>query len=388
MKKIYSLFILLSILSCGQNNNKSVEEIISTKDLKDITKKKAELVSEQHKIIEQLKLLDAAIDEFSTSKKIPLISTFKVEESIFNHYLEIQGSVNTKDLLVLYPQYAGILTHVYVKEGQQVKKNQLLAKIDDGGLSQQLSQLQIQSDLAKTTFERQKRLWDQKIGSELQYLQAKSTYEAQSKAVNQFQQQIEKTLVKAPFSGTIDEIITDQGSVVSPGQTQLLRIINLSNMYIETDVPEKYITNIVKDKSVEIEFPVLNKTISAKIRQVGHYINPSNRTFRVEIAIPNKDKSIKPNLTAKLKINDYSNDKALLIPQSIISENASGQQYIYIIKGKNKNNEGTVEKTIIETGRTKDEVVEVLSGLESGTEIIKEGARSVHEGQTVVVINQ
>ena len=140
----------------------------------------------------------------------------------FNHYVELQGNVSTKQNLVIFPEYSGILTRVYVKEGQKVSKGQTLAKIDDGGLSQQVAQLQIQADLAKTTFERQERLWNQKIGSEIQYLQAKSTYEAQQKAVSQLQQQIGKTIVRAPFSGTIDDVITEQGSVVAPGQSQLI----------------------------------------------------------------------------------------------------------------------------------------------------------------------
>jgi len=388
MKYLYilSLFSIIFI-SCNNANKKSIESIIATNDLKEIRDKKSEIIQEQHKILEQIKLLDNAISKLDKVKKIPLITTFMVNDTIFEHYLEIQGSVSTKNLLVIYPQFSGILINVYVKEGQKVKKGQLLAKIDDGGLSQQLAQLNIQSELSKTTYERQKRLWEQKIGSEIQFLQAKSNYKAQEKAIDQLQKQVDKTLVKAPFSGTIDDVITEQGSVVIPGQTQLMRIINLDDMYIEANVPEQYITNISKNKTVEIEFPVLNKTIKAKIRQVGNYINPANRTFKIEIAVPNKDKSIKPNLTAKLKINDYTNEEALLIPQSIISENANGEQYIYIIINKN-DSESVAKKIIIETGLTQGDVIEVLNGIENGSEIIHEGARSVRDGQEVKIINQ
>ena len=389
MKYLYILFLFsLIFISCNNANKKSIESIIATNDLKEIRERKSEIVQEQHEIIEQIKLLDDAISKLDKAKRIPLITTFMVNDTIFNHYLEIQGSVSTKNLLVIYPQFSGILTNVYVKEGQKVKKGQLLAKIDDGGLSQQLAQLHIQSELSKTTYERQKRLWNQKIGSEIQYLQAKSNYEAQGKAIDQLQKQVDKTLVKAPFSGTIDDVITEQGSVVLPGQTQLMRIINLDDMYIEANVPEQYITNISKNKTVEIEFPVLNKTITAKIRQVGNYINPANRTFKIEIAIPNKDKSIKHNLTPKLKINDYSNKKSFLIPQSIISENAAGEQYVYIVNDKNENNEAHATKVIIKTGKTQGDVIEVLDGLENGSEIIQEGARSVIDGQVVKIINQ
>ncbi len=388
MKYIYTLIVISILLfSCNNESEKSVESIIETNDLKKIRDKKSEIVLEQHKIIEKLKLLNEAISKLDIDKKIPLITTFIANDTVFNHFLEIQGSVSTKNLLVLYPQYSGILNKIYVKEGEKVKKGQLLAKIDDGGLSQQLAQLQIQSELSKTTFERQKRLWEQKIGSEMQYLQAKSNYEAQLKAISQLNKQVEKTLVKAPFSGTIDDIITEEGSVVAPGQTELMRIINLDNMYIEANIPEQYITQISKNKIVEIEFPILNRTIHAKIRQVGNYINPANRTFKIEVAVPNKDKSIKPNLTAKLKINDYSNKNSLLIPQSIISENASGEQYVYIVDDKKENNEALVKKVIIQTGRTQGDIIEVLGGLKNGAEIILEGARSVIDGQKVKIIN-
>lgn len=388
MKHIYTILILtILIFSCGSDKKKSVEDVIATNNLEAIRAKKDQIISKQIEIVEQLKQLDAKIDELDTTKKVALISTFTVKEEVFNHYLELQGNVSTKNLLVIYPEYAGILSKVYVREGQYVKKGQILAKIDDGGLSQQLAQLQIRSDLAKTTFERQDRLWKQNIGSEMQYLQAKSNFEVQQQMVNQIQIQLDKTIVKAPFSGTIDDIISEQGSVVAPGQSQLMRIVNLDNMYIETNVPENNILTVVKNKTVIVEFPVLGKIIHAKIRQVSNYINPANRTFKVEIAVPNKDKSIKPNLTVKLKINDYTNEKALLIPQSIISENSKGEQYIYVIIDKQEDNIAVVKKAIIQTGKTQGDVIEVLSGIENGTEVIKEGARRVEEGQTVQVEN-
>ncbi len=389
MKNIITLITISFILtSCGSGDKKSVEDLIESRDLKAIRAKKTELVSEQNLIKQDIKKLDIVISELDDDTKIPLITTFKLEKTDFKHFLELQGNVTTKNLLTIYPEFSGVLTNVYVKEGQKVQKGQILAKIDDGGLSQQLSQLKIQEELAKTTFERQQRLWDQKIGSEMQYLQAKSNYEAQNQAIAQLEQQVAKTIVTAPFSGTIDDVFTEQGSVVMPGQSQLMRIVNLNNMYIETDVPEKYVSNITTGKKVEVEFPVLNKKIDSKVRQVGDYINPNNRTFKVEISIPNKEKSVKPNLTAKLRINDYSNEQALLIPQGIISENASGDQYIYIIKDKVDDGGATAEKTIIETGLTQGDFIEVINGLEAGNEIIQEGARSVNDGQKVKIINQ
>jgi RND family efflux transporter MFP subunit len=388
MKNIYSLLIItLFLISCGQNKELSIEEVIGTNDLETIRKKRAEVVLKEQQVSNQLKQLDSSIALLDTNKKIPLITTFMSEQKVFQHYLELQGNVSTKMNLVIFPEYSGVLTRIYVEEGQRVTKGQMLAKIDDGGMSQQLAQAEIQTNLAKTTFERQERLWNQKIGSEIQFLQAKSNYEAQAQMVNQIKQQIDKTVVRAPFSGTIDDVITEQGSVVGAGQTQLMRIVNLDDMYIETNVPESYITNVTINKDVKIEFPILGKTVDAKIRQAGSFINPANRTFKIEIAIPNKDKDIKPNLTAKVKINDYTNETAILIPQSIISENANGEQYIYVVNNKKTNNEGVAQRVIIETGKTQGDVIEVLKGLENGVEIIQEGARSVKNGQTVKVLD-
>ena len=390
MKHIYILlFATILLTACGgEKKGKSVEDLLASDNLTELKQKREEVDAKQQELAEQLKLINERISELDTIKKLPLVTTVSVKSEKFEHYLELQGNVQTKQNLVIYPEMGGILTRVYVKEGQQVIKGQLLASIDDGGLGQQVAQLQIQADLAKTTFERQERLWNQKIGSEIQYLQAKSSYQAQQRAVNQLKSQLGKTSVRAPFTGVIDDVITDQGSVVAPGQSQLMRIVNLEDMYIETDVPENYITNVTVNKTVKVEFPILGTSIDAKIRQAGNYINPANRTFKIEVAVPNKDKSIKPNLTAKLKINDYTNDDAILIPQSIISENANGEQYIYIIENKDSNNEGNAKRIIIETGKSQGDVIEVTKGLENNAEIIQEGARSVNDGQTVKVINQ
>lgn len=387
MKHIFTILSLsLLILSCGDGKKNTVESALESNNLETIRKKRGELVDEQQVLHDKIIMLDERISELDTTKNIPLITTYTAEVAEFNHFLELQGNVTTKSLMVITPEYNGILTDVYVKEGQQVSKGQILAKIDGGGLNQQLAQQQIQTDLAQTTYERQKRLWDEKIGSEIQFLQAKSTYEAQAEAVNQLQEQVAKTIVKAPFSGTIDDVITEQGSVVSAGQTQLMRIVNLDNMYIETEVPERYLNQVTQGKTVEVNFPVLEKTFDANIRQTSSVINPSNRTFRAEVAIPNKEKTIKPNLTARLKINDYTNENAMLIPQSIISENAEGEQYVYVVKDINSNNQGTASRVIITTGRTQGDEIEVLDGIEANAELVHEGARSVKDGQTVEIL--
>ncbi|MDX1470074.1 MAG: efflux RND transporter periplasmic adaptor subunit [Flavobacteriaceae bacterium] len=388
MKKVFQLIIIPVLLaSCGNSDKKSVDQVLEKGSLTELKEKRNEINALQNQYQEQLAQLNKRISELDTVQNLPLITTLKVVPQEFQHYLELQGSVSTKQNILIYPEMSGNLIRVNVKEGQKVSSGQILATIDEGGLSQQLAQLQIQADLAKTTYERQKRLWEQKIGSEIQYLQAKSNYESQMEAVNQLKSQLAKFTVRAPFSGVIDDVITEQGTFVAAGQTPLMRLVNLSDMYIETEVPERYITSITEGKSVKVEFPILNKTIDAKVRQAGNFINPANRTFKVEIAIPNNDGDIKPNLTARLKINDYTQESAILIPQSVISENADGEQYVYVIRDSTASGEATAERVIIKTGKVQGDFIEVTEGIDQTTTIIQEGARSVQDGQKVKIID-
>jgi len=386
MKNIlYFLFIATTIVAC-KDKETSVQEIIDSKNIEAIRAKKKALGNEIQSLKTKVAQLSTTIEKIDPNKKIPLVTTLSVKDTVFNHYIELLGNVETKQNLVLTPEFAGILTQVYVTEGQAVRKGQLLAKIDDGGLSQQLAQMQIQADLAKTTFERQQRLWDQKIGSEIQFLQAKAAYETQSEALNQMKKNIAKTAITAPFSGRIDDVITEKGSVVAPGQTPLMRIVSLNNMYVEAAVPEKYISTVKKGTNVVIDFPVLGTSLNAKIRQAGSFINPSSRTYTIEVGVPNKKGNIKPNLTAKLLINDYSNAKALLVPLNLISENAEGAQYVYAI-GKNSKGETTAKQQTITTGKVQGDLIEVVSGIKSNALLISEGARSVKNNQVVEVLN-
>lgn len=390
MKYIYLLFLTAIILSaCSNKKELSVDEILATNDIAIINSKKVEIDTELEKLTTSLNKLNSKLNSLNKDKNTPLITTFKAQEQVFDHFIELQGNVQTKQNVLVYPEMPGILKKVFVKEGQKVAKGQPLAVIDDGGLSKQILILESNEQLAKTTYERQKRLWDQKIGSEMQFLQAKTSYNTQKNSTNQLKQQLGKFTIKAPFTGIIDDVFKEKGTVVAPGQgAEIFRIINLSDMYIETDVPENYITSITKNKAVEVNFPILNETFHSKIRQVGNFINPSNRSFKIEVSVPNLAGKIKPNLTAKLKLNDYTNTKAILIPQSIISENAKGQQFIYIVKNKKENNLAVAERLVIETGKTQGDFIEVIKNLTSDAEIIMEGARSVNNGQVVKVINK
>ncbi|MDL5514777.1 efflux RND transporter periplasmic adaptor subunit [Arenibacter sp. M-2] len=389
MNKIFQIFVLGTLLvSCGNDNQQTVDDLISAADLNALRAKKSELFEQQKALENEMKKLDSVIGSMSGNENLPLVTTVIANPQKFDHYLDLQGDVKTKQNVLIYPEMQGVLQRVYVKEGQQVNKGQILATIDDGGMGSQLEQLKTQAQLAKTTFERQKRLWEQKIGSEIQYLQAKTNYEASENTVKQMESQLGKSTIRAPFSGIIDDVIKDQGTVVAPGAgSEIFRIVNLSDMYIVVEVPETYLGSIQNGKEAKVYFPVLGDSIMTNIRQTGNFINPGNRSFTVEIPVPNKSGTIKPNLSAKVQLNDYTSENAILIPQSIVSENADGEQYAYVAEDLNAENEAVVKKIIITTGKTQNGFVEVLSGISTGNHIIKEGARSVKDGQKVKVLN-
>jgi RND family efflux transporter MFP subunit len=307
-----------------------------------------------------------------------LVSVETAKDTVFSHYLEIQGNVNTKENLIIYPQFAGILNTVNVIAGQKVSKGQVLGTIDDGGLSQQLAQLENQLALAKTTFERQKRLWDQKIGSEIQYLQAQTSMISQQKAVNQMKAQLAKTRIIAPFSGVIDELIAERGQVVGPGQG-LMRIVNLNNMFVSTTVPESFIGKLKVGTQVNVYLASLGKSFNGKIRQIGNNINPNNRSFGIEVSVPNTDNLLRPNQVAKLKITDYTNNKAVVVPSNVIQEDGDGNQFVFEVSSV-KDNAGIAKKVIVKVGKTSDNFTEILSGLEPKTLVVGDGVKTVSEG--------
>lgn len=376
----------LIITSCGGDaKTASVDKAIESKDITKIKTTRAEIQKQYDAIGAELAKLDAALAELDTVKKVALVSTAVVKDTVFTHYIDIQGNVDTRQNLIIYPEFSGVLSQVYVKTGQKVSKGQTLAKIDDGGLSNQLAQMETQAALAKTTFERQKNLWDKKIGSEIQYLQAKTNYEAQMKAVAQMKAQLAKTIVRAPFSGIIDEVITDKGQVVGPGQ-QLMRIVNLSDMYVSANIPESFIGKIKVGAIVDVQVKSIGKTYQGRVRQVGNYINPNNRNFSIEVAVPNTDNLLRPNQVAVLKIEDYKKPNAILVPESIVTENAAGEKIVFTVDTSSK--EAKAVKKTITIGLTSGSNVEVKSGLNKGETIIIEGARSVQNGDQVEIIKK
>ena len=382
MNKIFYLFTILLLFSC--ENNETFDSILKSNDIEKIKLTRKTIVASQQDLNSKIEQLDNRIEELNENPQLPIVEVVSVTPSKFDHYIQVQGSVKSDQLISIFPEFSGVIKNIYVKSGDDVKKGQSLIKIDDGGLKEQLSQLEIKYELTKTTFERQKRLWDQKIGSEIQFLETKSMFEAQKQAINQLKKQIQKTLIQAQFSGTIDNVIVKLGEVVYPGRSNLMMLLNMDNLYIESNVPEKYISSIKTGNKAILEFPLIGKSVSSAVRQSGNYIHPINRTFKIEIDVKTSDFEVKPNLNSKVKINDYSNEKALMINQNIISVDSNNKEYVY--KLYTKNNKDYVSKTTIETGKNDGKNIEVISGLSQGDLIVSEGIRKLVDNSRVKII--
>ena len=382
MNKIFYLFTILLLFSC--ENNETFDSILKSNDIEKIKLARKTIVASQQDLNSKIEQLDNRIEELNENPQLPIVEVVSVTPSKFDHYIQVQGSVKSDQLISIFPEFSGVIKNIYVKSGDDVKKGQSLIKIDDGGLKEQLSQLEIKFELTKTTFERQKRLWEQKIGSEIQFLETKSMFEAQKQAINQLKKQIQKTLIQAPFSGTIDNVIVKLGEVVYPGRSNLMMLLNMDNLYVESNVPEKYISSIKTGNKAILEFPLIGKSVSSTVRQSGNYIHPINRTFKIEIDVKTNDFEVKPNLNSKVKINDYSNEKALMINQNIISVDSNNKEYVY--KLYTKNNKDYVSKTTIETGKNDGKNIEVISGLSQGDLIVSEGIRKLVDNSRVKII--
>lgn len=374
MKKIIivaALSLLLFACSKGEKTQ-SIDDLVKAKNVQALNAKKTELQAEIAKIEAGLASLDVKNDE-------ALVSIVTVKDTLFSHYLDIQGSVDTKENILVQPEFNGTLTSLTVKAGDRVSKGQILGRVDDAGMSQQLASAENRYSLDKTTFERQKNLWDKKIGSEIQYLQAQTQMVASQKEVARMRAQIAKTVIRAPFTGTIDEVFVEKGEVVAPSQQGLMRIVNLSNMYVSTSVPETYIGKLKVGDAVDVFLTSLNKTYKGKVRQVGNFINPNNRTFGIEVSVPNPDNLLRPNQVAKLKIIDYVSKDAIVVPTNVIQQDGKGDQYVYVVEGSNGKT-GKAKKVIVTVGKSSDNVTEILSGLSANDIVVTEGVDTISEG--------
>jgi RND family efflux transporter MFP subunit len=370
MKKVVLIATSLLLIACGE---KSTDDLIKDKNITELKNRKATIQAELEKI-------DAALLKGNKAPESEaLVSVLTIKDTVFNHYLEIQGNVNTKENILVQPEFGGTLTALNVKAGQRVSKGQILGKVDDAGMSQQLASIENQYALAKTTFERQKNLWDKKIGSEIQFLQAQAQMISAQKSVAQMRAQVAKTVIRAPFSGTIDEVFVERGQVVAPSPQGLMRIVNLSNMYVSTTVPETYIGKLKVGTVVDVFLTSLGKTYKGKVRQVANFINPSNRSFGIEVSVPNPDNLLRPNQVAKLKIIDYTVNNAIIVPTNVVQEDGEHNKFVFIatnVTGK----KGVAKKVLVKVGKSSDNVTEILSGLSANDVIVTEGANNIADG--------
>ena len=383
-KNVYLLGLILVFYNCSQSNDEgNNSNPLKSNNLKELNEQKAFYTKKINDLNVELEKINNAIEDLTVTEKRILITALKTEATLFEHQIEVQANIKTRKNIMIYPEFNGRLIKLNVSEGQKVKKGRLLAIIDDAGLKDQLEQSKLQLDLAKTTFERTERLWEQKIGSEMMYLEAKTRYKSAFKQVSQIKQQLSRTKVYAPFDGIIDEIPARLGGNLVPGVTPILRIINLNSMYVESDVPENYLPNIIKGSKALVTIPALNQIQTTQIQLTGNYIAPSNRTFRIEAPIKNSNGLIKPNLNARLSIVDYTNQKAILVPQRVIREDAKGEPYVFVLKKPEENQGYTTEKRKIILGKNKKEMIEITKGLTSDELVVDEGVSLVVENQKV-----
>ena len=387
MKNSLLLFCILLFIQCGSSDKQTTAEIIASKDLAAIQTKKAEVVKSMNTLKQELESLNEVIGQLDNEQKFLLVTSIETKVAPYDHFVSFQGTLETDKNILMYPEIPGLLKSINVVEGQSVKKGDVLAVISDSGLIDQLQQLEIQLALAKTTYERQNRLWEQKIGSEMQFLQAKTQYLSLEKSIAQMKDQVAKTTIKAPFDGIVDHLLADVGSSLAPGMTPVVRVINLDEMKVSAEIPEIHLTNIKKAAKVAVNIPVLNKTLPAQINAVGNFINPNNRSFRVEIGLENSSGDLKPNMTVLLNINDYQNEAAILVPSKNILEDQAGAKYVYTLEAvPGQEDMYKAIKTFVKTGKNADNKTEILEGLSAGDLLVEDGIRLVKDQQLVKII--
>lgn len=387
MKNSLLLFCILLFIQCGSSDKLTTAEIIASKDLAAIQTKKAEVVKSMNTLKQELESLNEVIGQLDNEQKFLLVTSIETKVAPYDHFVSFQGTLETDKNILMYPEIPGLLKSINVVEGQSVKKGDVLAVISDSGLIDQLQQLEIQLALAKTTYERQNRLWEQKIGSEMQFLQAKTQYLSLEKSIAQMKDQVAKTTIKAPFDGRVDHLLADVGSSLAPGMTPVVRVINLDEMKVSAEIPEIHLINIKKAAKVAVNIPVLNKTLPAQINAVGNFINPNNRSFRVEIGLENSSGDLKPNMTVLLNINDYQNEAAILVPSKNILEDQAGAKYVYTLEAvPGQEDMYKAIKTFVKTGKNADNKTEILEGLSAGDLLVEDGIRLVKDQQLVKII--
>jgi membrane fusion protein (multidrug efflux system) len=376
MKKVIFILSSIALVACG-----APEEMGTMNELK---AKKEALVSSRDSIsalISEVELQLAALD---TNKVYDVVTSKAVEPSMFLHYFDVFGMVEADKSINLYTTASGTVKKIYVKNGQSVKKGQLLLTLDTDIMMSSLAELETGLELAKTVFEKQQRLWmDQQIGSEIQYLQAKNNYDGLVQKVKTLKEQIELSEIRAPFAGSIDNIFAKEGQLAGP-QMPAIRLVNTSGVYVKADVPENYANRVHVGTPANIAFTSMDYEVAAEVLQVGQFIQEGNRTFSINVSLPEAN-GVKPNQMVHVSLQDYRNDEALTVPASLVQQDVEGNDFIYTLKNIEGTDRYQVVKTWVTTGLTFDDQTEIISGLEAGMLVVEKGSRSVRTGQEVVL---
>ena len=376
MKHLFSLLILSLVLSCGTSDKES-------QSLTDLKTKKAALKEQMDRMGTELKEIEIAISELDTLKKLMSVTSIKAEVKDFNHYVEVQGTVKADQTIDLHAEMGGTVTAILVKEGQNVSKGQLLATLDSDVIDNSVLQLDTQLALATTTFERQARLWEQNIGSEIQYLQAKAQKEGLENSVKSLKAQARKMKIIAPFSGIIDQIYAKTGELTSP-QKPFLKLVNLNKVYVESEVTETYLNSIKKDTKVLLNFRSIGTSVEASVSQVGNFINPSNRSFKMRIDLKNPNNELKANLLADIKINDFKAN-GTVIPTRLVQRDRDNKTFVYTIEPKENNHK--VIKTYVTEVMNYDNQSYISDGLVPNSILVDKGARLVNNNEEVTLVH-
>ncbi|MEE9439945.1 MAG: efflux RND transporter periplasmic adaptor subunit [Saprospiraceae bacterium] len=380
MKKIMIILIsTLLLFSCKKEKVKEVPLPNSIAGLK-IEKAKQEKIKDS--ISNIIINIEKRLSDLDTIKKLQLVSTLEISPQNFEHFISIQGNTKTDKNIGVRPISSGLITNVYIKEGQNVSEGQEMFQIDNTILRKSILEVESQLVLAKTTFERQKRLWDQKIGSEMQYLIAQNNKEALQNKIATLNSQLKNYIVRAPFSGVIDDLLVVKGDLASP-QMPLAQIINLYNMYIEADVAENYLKSIKRGNKAVISLESLDKEINAKISQIGNSIHPENRTFKVRINVPNRSGAIKPNLLTDIRIRDFHTKNGIVIPTTLVQIDEDGNDFVFTVEKKDLKN--IVIKKPIVVKSNYEEFSLISEGLSKDDILINEGSRSVSTAQEISI---
>ncbi len=308
-----------------------------------------------------------------------LVSATEIVYSEFNHYIEIQGKVDADKNVAVYAESMGVIDEIYVKSGDQVKKGQVLAKIDDAILQKSLKDLESNYEFVNELYEKQKKLWDQKIGSEVQYLSAKNNKESLENKIALLKEQINMLYIKAPVSGIVEETSLKIGQTVS-NMAPVFRIVNFSGLKVTAEVAEGYAMNVNKGDRVVVFIPDLKKEYKGTVNFVGRYINNINRTFQVEIRLNESYRNLKANMIVVVRINDYKKPSAVVLPINVVMTDLKGS-YVYVVR--ENNGKSIARRTSVETGMTYNGLVEITGGLSEGEKVITVGFQELEDGRSI-----